>query len=227
VRSLLIESGARSHLSPVALFASVAVWGISFAAVTADRAAARKEAAIEAAAAERVHYVQPPLPTDKGDLFGGYTEASGKTPVAAASHGKGAGRGGATLRPRVKQDAPLPPEKPPGDGGEVYIEAEVDTPVQRDPASSAPAYPPYLEETRVEGFVVAEYVVDTTGRADSTSLHIDIASNPAFSESLRAALPGMRFTPATLNGHKVRERVRQEFVFQLGPAPTSPNQTTT
>jgi hypothetical protein len=225
MRGVLIESGARTHLSPVALFASAAVWGLSFAAVTADRVATQAEVAAASANAERVRYVQPPLPRSLGDAFGGFGLARGSAPVAAP-RGAGGGRGGHQLRPQVKQIAPLPPDKPPGDGGEVYIEAEVDTPVSRDPSSSAPAYPPYLEETHVEGFVVAEYVVDTTGRADSATLHIDIASHPAFAESLRAALPGMRFVPATLNGKKVRERVRQEFVFQLGPAPT-PSKTTT
>jgi hypothetical protein len=224
MRGVLIESGARTHLSPVALFASAAVWGLSFAAVTADRAATQAEVTAATAGAERVRYVQPPLPRADGDVLGGFGLASGSRPVTA-TRGVGGGRGGHQLRPQVKQMAPLPHDKPPGDGGEVYVEADVDTPVSRDPASSAPAYPPYLEETHVEGFVIAEYVVDTTGLADSATLHIDIASHPAFVESLRAALPGMRFEPATLNGHKVRQRVRQEFVFQLGPAP-APTKTT-
>src|ERR1700722_13206654 len=125
---VLIESGARTHLSPVALFASAAVWGLSFAAVTADRAATQAEVATASSAAERVRYVQPPLPSAEGDALGGFGFASGLAPIAAA-RGVGGGRGGHQLRPRVKQMAPLPQDKPPGDGGEVYIEADVDTPV--------------------------------------------------------------------------------------------------
>jgi TonB family protein len=225
MRGLLVESGVRPQISPFALLTSIAVWGLSFVVIAADRDAAR-HAVAAAVAAEHLRFIEPTLPTVHGDPFGGLGFASGTSPSPLAPRGVGAGRKGTQRRPVVKQNAPLPPEKPPGDGGEVYIEEEVDTPVARDPSSAAPAYPQYLEETRVEGFVVAEYIVDTTGRADSASLHIEMCTNPAFGESLRAALPNMRFTPATLNGRKVRERVRQEFVFQLGPAP-APARTTT
>jgi TonB family protein len=225
MRGLLVESGVRPQISPVALLASITVWGLSFVAVSADRATARQMAATEAAAIERVHFIEPTLPSVSGDPLGGLGYGNGPTTSLAVRGGSG-GRKGSHRRAAVQHTSPLPPEKPPGDGGEVYIEGEVDTPVIRDPSAGAPAYPQYLEETRVEGFVVAEYIVDTTGHADSVSLHIDICSHPAFAESLRAALPNMRFAPATLNGHKVRERVRQEFIFQLGPAP-SPARTTT
>jgi hypothetical protein len=226
VRGLLVESGVRPQISPVALFASVAVWGLSFAAITAQRAQTERTVAAETAYnAEHVRYVKPPNPSANGDPFGGLGFDPG-TGHSMANQGSGAGHGGRHLRAKVRQSQPLPPEKPPGDGGEVYIESEVDTPVARDPSSAAPAYPEYLEETRVEGFVIAEYIVDTLGRADSTSLHIEIATHPAFVESLRAALPHMHFTPATLNGQKVRERVRQEFVFKIGNGPTQTKTTT-
>jgi protein TonB len=225
MRGVLVESGARPQISPAALCTSIAVWGLTFAAIANDRATARQSAAAGSQTVERVRYVQPPLPAAHADLFGGLTYTTGNGPSAAA-RGSGGGRGGHTKSTAVKQMAPAPVEKPPGDGGEVYIESDVDTPVSRDPTSAAPAYPKYLEETHIEGFVVAEYVVDTSGHADSTSLRIVVASHPAFGESLRAALPGMRFVPATLNGNKVRQRVRQEFLFQLGPAP-APTRTTT
>jgi Gram-negative bacterial TonB protein C-terminal len=226
MRGLLVESGVRPQISPVALFASVTVWGLSFVAVSAQRAANVRTVAASEAAAELVRYVEPPLPSAEGDPLGGLDFSPGHGTVATKQGSGGSGHAGHRARAKMKQTAPLPPEKPPGDGGLVYIEDEVDTPVARDPGSAAPEYPKYLEETRVEGFVIAEYIVDTTGRADSSSLHIDMYTNPAFAESLRAALPNMRFTPATLNGHRVRERVRQEFLFQLGPSP-APAKTTT
>jgi protein TonB len=63
--------------------------------------------------------------------------------------------------------------------------------------------------------VSVEYVVDTTGLADSASLRILRASNPAFSEAVRAALPGMRFIPGELDGRPVRQLVTQEFRFVI------------
>lgn len=227
MRGLLVESGVRPQISPVALFTSIMVWGLSFVAVSEQRASTQRAAAAEAAAtAEHLRFIEPPLPSDRSDLLGGLGFENGTGTTTHLSKGTGVGLKGSRHRIVTKQKAFIPPDKPPGDGGEVYIESEVDTPVSRDPSSAAPAYPEYLEEIRVEGFVVAEYIVDTTGRADSTSLHIDLCSHPAFAESLRAALPNMRFTAATLNGRKVRVRVRQEFVFQLGPAP-APTRTTT
>jgi TonB family protein len=225
MRGWLIESGAKTHLSPVALATSVTVWTLSFAIVTADRAATEKAVAAGNATAETIRYLQPPLPAAHTDPLGGLGWHSGSGPVAAPSQ-TGASRGGHNPKGAVRPSAPLPADMPPGDGGTVYIESDVDSPVVRDPASDAPAYPQYLEEIHVEGFVVAEYVVDTTGRADSASLHIDVSSHPAFSEAVRAALPGMHFVPATLNGHKVRQHVRQEFLFQLSPTP-APTRTTT
>jgi protein TonB len=219
MRGLLVESGVRLQISPAALTTSVAVWGLTFAAIASDRAAARAAAAAGAQASERVRYVQPTLPSKHADLFGGLTYATG-TGATAAPLGAGGGRGGHSARPAVRQFAPPPPpDLPAGEGGEVYVESDVDTPVSRDPSSTAPAYPEFLEESSIEGFVIAEYVVDTTGRADSASLHIKFCSHPAFGESLRAALPGMRFVPASRGGQKVRQMVRQEFIFKLGANP--------
>jgi len=110
-------------------------------------------------------------------------------------------------------------------GGAVFIESEVDHPVQRDPSSAAPEYPPFLEEERIEGAVVVQYVVDTTGSADSTSLVVDESTNPAFAESVRDALPHMRFQPAEFQGRRVRQLVRQEFRFVM-PDAGDTNQTT-
>src|SRR5262249_49985488 len=99
--------------------------------------------------------------------------------------------------------------------GKVYVDAEVDREVQRDPTSAAPEYPSYLQENHIEGSLTVEFVVDTTGSADSTSLKVIHSSHPAFEQSLRAALPHMRFVPAELGGRLVRQWVRQEFRFLM------------
>jgi TonB family protein len=99
----------------------------------------------------------------------------------------------------------------------VYVESELDRPVVRDPSSAAPEYPAALEKARVEGIVTVSFVVDTLGFADSTSLQIINVSNIDFGESVRRALPLMRFAPAELSGHHVPERVYQQFKFVLPP----------
>jgi hypothetical protein len=99
--------------------------------------------------------------------------------------------------------------------GTVYIESETDRPVERDPLSTGPIYPPWLEQNRIEGSVTASFVVDTTGFADSASLRIHFATLPAFADAVRGALPGMRFRAAELSGRHVRQLVEQEFRFVI------------
>jgi TonB family protein len=142
------------------------------------------------------------------------TQETGMTPGGAGEQGTGPGRHG--TRPRRatgESDLAVPAFEPVG--STVFIATAVDRPVTRDPASAAPAYPAFLEHEGIEGAVTVQYVVDTTGTADSTSLVVSETTHPAFAESVRAALPRMRFQPAELQGHRVRQMVRQEFRFVM------------
>ncbi len=141
-------------------------------------------------------------------------QETGTTSAGAGEQGTGPGRHG--TRPRHatgEADLAVPEFEPVG--GTVFIATAVDRPVTRDPASAAPAYPAFLEHEGIEGAVTVQYVVDTTGTADSTSLVVSQTTHPAFAESVRAALPRMRFRPAELQGHLVRQMVRQEFRFVM------------
>lgn len=98
---------------------------------------------------------------------------------------------------------------------------QVDSAATRDPASAAPAYPPELLAQGIQGSVDAQYVVDTTGAADSATLRILASTHPDFTAAVRAALPGMRFTPARIGDQKVRQLVEQEFTFRITPRDTT------
>lgn len=80
---------------------------------------------------------------------------------------------------------------------------------------SAPRYPEMLRSAGVEGTVVAEFVVDTTGRVEPSGVRIVEGAHPQFEAAVRQALRGMRFRPAEAAGGKVRQLVRQPFVFSL------------
>jgi TonB family protein len=107
-------------------------------------------------------------------------------------------------------------------GGRVYIAPQVDRQVIRDPSSAAPAYPESLRTHGVEGSATVKFIVDTTGYADSGSFRIVTATNLEFAEAIRAALPNMRFEPAMLADHTVRQLVQQEFRFVLTHPDTVP-----
>jgi TonB family protein len=93
---------------------------------------------------------------------------------------------------------------------------EVDAMVERWEGTAAPAYPPDLAEAGVEGLVRATYVVDETGRVDTTTIRIMTSDHPGFTTSVRTALAEMRFRPAKRRGKPVRQLVEQRFRFQVG-----------
>ncbi|HEY4305859.1 MAG TPA: energy transducer TonB [Gemmatimonadaceae bacterium] len=99
----------------------------------------------------------------------------------------------------------------------VYTVLEVDSAVVRSQLSAAPAYPLELLKKNIEGSVVARYIVDTTGFADTTSFNVIRATNQEFVAAVRDALPYMRFSPAKMAGHKVRQLVEQGFGFKIAP----------
>ncbi|MGZ9247849.1 MAG: TonB family protein [Gemmatirosa sp.] len=80
---------------------------------------------------------------------------------------------------------------------------------------SAPRYPEALRGANVEGEVTAEFVVDSTGRVEPSTVAIVQRAHPLFEQSVRQALRGMRFRPAQAGGRTVRQLVRQPFVFAL------------
>lgn len=83
------------------------------------------------------------------------------------------------------------------------------------PGSRAPKYPPDLRAAGIEGEVLVQFVVDTTGRAEMASLEVLQSSHEAFAEAVRVALAEMRFTTADVSGRKVRQLVQLPFVFGI------------
>ena len=97
----------------------------------------------------------------------------------------------------------------------VYSVLEVDTAVVRSASSAAPVYPSALLAAHVQGYVNAQYVVDTTGLADTTTFNVMEATNPEFIAAVRNVLPLMRFQPAKIGSLRVRQLVQQQFSFKI------------
>ena len=96
-----------------------------------------------------------------------------------------------------------------------FFEFQVEKPVSALPGSAPPRYPDILRQAGVEGEVLAQFVVDTTGRAEMGSFKVLKASHDLFGTAVRNALPGMRFIPAEVGGRKVRQLVQQPFSFAI------------
>lgn len=101
-----------------------------------------------------------------------------------------------------------------GDGAP-YFELEVERPaelradtLQRAPGAPRPAR---------RGQVLAQFVVDSTGRPDVRSGKILITPGPTFTAAVCAELPELRFRPALLGGRPVSQFVQRFFEFRKPP----------
>jgi TonB family protein len=107
----------------------------------------------------------------------------------------------------------------------VFSVLEVDQMVERYDGSAAPAYPPDLLAMGTEGSVRAQYVVDTTGRVDTSTIAVVSSDDARFTDSVRDALGAMRFRPAKRAGKPVRQLVEQKFHFRINPPVGAGNRT--
>lgn len=98
---------------------------------------------------------------------------------------------------------------------QVFTEAELDDPVQ--PISQpTPRYPPVMQSAGIAGRVELQYIVDTTGHLESTSLKVMKSSHPSFEEPAKEVIQKSVFKPARFRGRAVRQLVQQAIAFKPG-----------
>ena len=97
----------------------------------------------------------------------------------------------------------------------VYFAEQVDSPAAYDDRSAAPAYPDSLQRAGIEGAVMAQFVIDTSGRIEMETVKVLSSTNLRFTQSVLEALPRMLFRPAVLNGNKARQIVEVPFKFRV------------
>jgi protein TonB len=78
-----------------------------------------------------------------------------------------------------------------------------------------PTYPELLRQAGIEGRVVLEAIVDTTGRVRRDSILVVSWTNPEFVAAARQALLATLFRPAFVAGRAVRMRIRIPFEFTI------------
>ncbi len=121
----------------------------------------------------------------------------------------GKGVAGGTSKGVEGGKAPVP------QGDQPYFDFQVEKPVVAAPGSAGPAYPDMLRSAGIEGQVLAQFVVDTTGRADMGTFKALKSDNDLFTTAVKNALARMRFLPAEVGGRKVKQLVQQPFQFSL------------
>lgn len=97
----------------------------------------------------------------------------------------------------------------------IFAAAIVDEPAAalRQPA---PRYPPVLQQAGIEGRVLLEFVIDTTGHAEAASLRVIESSNGGFDAAAMEAVERSLFRPARVRGRSVRQLTRQAIAFRIG-----------
>lgn len=98
---------------------------------------------------------------------------------------------------------------------DVMTAVAVDQQVEIIPGQRPPHYPPHLERAGVAGDVVAQFVVDTTGRVERGSVRIQQATRAEFARAVEERVAGLRFVPARARGRRVRQLVEQRFHFEV------------
>jgi periplasmic protein TonB len=103
----------------------------------------------------------------------------------------------------------------PQNSDQPYFEFQVEKPALPREGNPNPKYPSMLESSRVEGEVLAQFVVDTSGKADMSTFKVLSSSNELFASSLKSTLPQWKFYPAEAGGHKVKQIVQLPLKFNV------------
>ncbi len=120
---------------------------------------------------------------------------------------------------RVVTAPPAPRPKAPVDSAtsrlKPYFDFQVEQPVAMRSGTVGPEYPPALRDAKIQGQVLAQFVVDADGKADMRTFKVLKSDHDLFSDAVRAALVEMQFSPAMLKGTRVMQLVQQPFQFSL------------
>jgi protein TonB len=103
----------------------------------------------------------------------------------------------------------------PQNSDQPLFEFQVEKLVLPREGNPAPRYPSMLESSHVEGDVLAQFVVDTAGRAEMSTFKVLQSSNDLFTSAVKNVLPNMRFYPAEAGGRKVKQIVQMPFKFTV------------
>jgi TonB family protein len=82
-------------------------------------------------------------------------------------------------------------------------------------SSAKPRYPETLRQSGIDGRVLVQFSVDTTGRVDLNSVRVLQSTHDLFTQSVRTALASFRFRPAEVNGKRTAALAEMPFEFQI------------
>ena len=152
-----------------------------------------------------------PLPTIEPPVITpvGLPTVEPSLPVNSSADIRIGARADLTSSPVPSTGSPL------GGSGDIHDANMVDRAPALVGRALEPRYPPTLRAAGIQGRVLAEFVVDTLGRAELTTLRFPELPDQRFGDAVREALAQYRFSPGEVAGRKVRTRVAVPFDFRL------------
>lgn len=216
-RSLTLLESGRSHSSTAAIQTALGMLLYGATVGTAFAVSARQVAEAIAEAERSAVFIAPePKPvgrtTEERLQYVGMT--AGAVPAPAAESALDGDAGAAVTVPGMEENSEA------SDAVEAYqefvlSEIDVDSAVVPDPTSGGPEYPLGLLELRVEGVVLAKFVVDSFGRVTPGSFVSLESTHPAFTRAVDEAMARMKFRPAYVGDKRVPQLVVQSFAFRI------------
>jgi outer membrane biosynthesis protein TonB len=162
---------------------------------------------------ERVSWTQLAAPGGQGQMEVPSTEADREQLKYVKPKGEAEQEEKSEVSPPVEESLAL--------GDSIHTELVVDSVAVRYEDSAAPPYPEAMLKKHIEGTVLVQYVVDTSGFADTSSFKVLYTTHKDFASSVRRTLPFMRFRPALMGLVKVKQLVQQPFAFRIVDSATS------
>jgi len=99
-------------------------------------------------------------------------------------------------------------------GNELFMEAIVE---EKPSVLSGPQlqYPELLRQAGIQGRVMVQAIIDTTGRAEPNSVKVLQTPNPGFDQSARSYVLKALFRPARVHGRAVRVLINIPIDFKI------------
>ncbi|HVX40977.1 MAG TPA: energy transducer TonB [Gemmatimonadaceae bacterium] len=82
-------------------------------------------------------------------------------------------------------------------------------------ATATPRYPESLRDAGVDGEVLVQFTVDTSGRVDASTIRVLRSTHGLFTRAVLDALRRFRFAPAVVGGRRVPALAEMPFEFRI------------
>lgn len=96
----------------------------------------------------------------------------------------------------------------------VYFEFNVEHPARRADKHAKPVYPETLREAGLRGSVRLQFIVDTSGKADTATIKVLSSSDPEMTRAARDFLVKAVYTPAMIKDRPVAQLVEENYDFE-------------